>query len=97
MRLEFDIEKIRGNQITLIDGQIDLILDALSFYIYTYRYIYPGKKSLSGEENLRISLVRDTYCQISTQFSKSKAQNPINEVIIDSIDNSEKRKFKKVS
>ena len=78
MKLDFDINNIRKNQIELLDCQIDLILRSLEFYSYTYQFIYPRRhKSESKEENLRICLVRDTYEQIINQFGISKKENPI--------------------
>lgn len=78
MKLDFDINNIRKNQIELLDCQIDLILRSLEFYSYTYQFIYPRRhKSESKEENLRICLVRDTYEQILNQFGISKKENPI--------------------
>ncbi len=78
MRLDFDINAIRKNNIELLDCQIDLILRSLEFYSYTYQFIYPRSgKSKTLEENLRICLVRDTYEQISNQFGISKIENPI--------------------
>lgn len=78
MKLDFDIDSIRNNKIELLDCQIDLILKSLEFYCYTYKFIYPRtNKSKSKEENLRISLVTDTYNQILEQFKKSKVENPI--------------------
>ena len=60
--LDFDIESIEKTNIDLLNCQIDLILRSLEFYCYTYQYIYPRRgKSQTEEENLRISLVRDTY------------------------------------
>lgn len=64
MILDFDTE---------LDCQVDLILRSLAFYKYTYEFIYPRRKeNRSLEENLRISLVRDTYEQIFTQYTDSK-------------------------
>ncbi len=78
MKLDFDINNIRKNQIELLDCQIDLILRSLEFYSYTYQFIYPRRhESESKEENLRICLVRDTYEQIINQFGISKKENPI--------------------
>lgn len=78
MNLDFDINSIRNNKIELLDCQIDLILRSLEFYCYTYKFIYPRtNKSKSTEENLRISLVTDTYHQILKQFNKSKKDSPI--------------------
>ena len=78
MNLDFDIDSIRNNKIELLDCQVDLILKSLEFYCYTYEFIYPRtNKSKSTEENLRISLVTDTYHQIIDQYEKSKIENPI--------------------
>lgn len=78
VNLDFDINSIRKNNIELLDCQIDLILRSLEFYCYTYQFIYPRRgKSESKEENLRISLVRDTYEQILNEFSNSKKENPV--------------------
>lgn len=72
-RLDFDIEHIRSHDISLLDCQIDLILRSLAFYKYTYEFIYPRRKETKTlEENLRISLVKDTYEQIFTQYADSK-------------------------
>lgn len=80
MKLDFDVNNIRKNNITLLDCQVDLILRSLEFYAYTYQYIYPrSKKSESEEENLRKCLVRDTYHQILNEFNISKKQNPIDD------------------
>lgn len=92
MKLDFDIDSIRKNQIELLDCQVDLILRSLEFYDYTYTFIYPRtKESKNLESNLRICLVRDTYNQILTQFGLSKKNNPI-------INNfNEKNNFKKIA
>jgi hypothetical protein len=73
MILDFDTEHIRKHDISLLDCQVDLILRSLAFYKYTYEFIYPRRKeNKSLEENLRISLVKDTYEQIFTQYTDSK-------------------------
>lgn len=78
MKLDFDIDSVRKNKIELLDCQVDLILRSLEFYSYTYQFIYPRRgKSETLEENLRISLVNDTYHQILFQFGYSKTENPI--------------------
>lgn len=72
-KLDFDIENIEKNNIELLNCQIDLILRSLEFYAYTYQFIYPRRgKSETLEENLRISLVRDTYHQITSQLHNNK-------------------------
>lgn len=78
MDLDFDTDSIRNNKIELLDCQVDLILKSLEFYCYTYEFIYPRThKSKPTEENIRISLVTDTYEQILNQYNRSKKENPI--------------------
>ena len=73
--LDFDINSLEKSNIELLNVQIDLILRSLEFYCYTYQYIYPRRgKNESDEENLRISLVRDTYHQIANQITNSKSK-----------------------
>lgn len=75
-KLDFDIDSIEKTNIDLLNCQIDLILRSLEFYCYTYKYIYPRRgKTESAEENLRISLVRDTYHQIALQVSSQKSKD----------------------
>ena len=74
--LEFDIDSIRKNKIELLDCQVDLILKSLEMYKYMYGFMYPRKK-LSEEENLRISLIVDTYHQILSEYVDSQKINPI--------------------
>lgn len=89
-KLDFDIENINKNKIELLNCQVDLILRSLEFYAYTYQFIYPRHgKSETLEENLRISLVRDTYHQITSQLN-------LNEQIYDNYNNF-KKDFKKVA
>ncbi len=95
MKLDFDTNNIRKNSIDLLDCQVDLILRSLEFYCYTYNYIYPRtkKKFESPEAALRLSLIRETYQQILSQYRDSEAQNPVTEHTID--ENIEK--FKKIA
>ena len=73
MKLNFDINNIHKNTIELLNCQIDLILKSLEFYCYTYKFIYPRMgKNETKEENLKISLVRDTYHQILSQYKNQK-------------------------
>lgn len=76
--LEFDTNIIRKNKIELLDCQVDLILKSLEMYSYMYQFIYPrSNKCLSNEENLRISLVKDTFEQILSEYNESKSNNKI--------------------
>lgn len=78
MKLDFDTDSIRKNEISLLDCQVDLILRSLEFYLYTYKFIYPRRKeSETEEENLRKALVRDTYFQILDEYNLSHTNNPI--------------------
>ena len=73
MKLDFDINNIRKNNIELLDCQVDLILRSLELYAYNYQFIYPRKgKNDDKEENLRISLVTDTYHQILSEYNNQE-------------------------
>lgn len=89
--LDFDIDSIEKNNIELLNCQVDLILRSLEFYCYTYQYMYPRRgKSETLEENLRISLVRDTYYQIANQITSSKSKDLMNYSLIE-------KSFKKIA
>ena len=77
MKLDFNIDVIREHKITLLDCQVDLILKSLELYSYTYRYVAPQRKSEKKEDDLRISLVRDTYEQILNEYSTSKKEQEL--------------------
>lgn len=69
---DIDFNDISKHQIGLMGCQIELILKSLEFYLYTYKFIYPRRKeAFTSEEELRISLVKDTYLCISTQIQNS--------------------------
>lgn len=91
--LDFDINSTEKNKIELLNCQVDLILRSLEFYSYTYKFIYPRRgKSETLEENLRISLVRDTYHQITNQVNFANS----NEQICKN-DYEQKNKLKKIA
>ena len=90
MKLDFDINFIREHKISLLDCQVDLILKSLELYGYTFKYVCPKKKYEDREDELRISLVRDTYHQILAQYCESKKEQEIIE------DNERKVFIKKV-
>lgn len=80
--MKIEINDTRKNNIELLDCQVDLILKGLEFYAYTYQYIYPRRgKSESKEENLRVSLVRDTYHQILSQYKTYNSRNSVDEFL----------------
>lgn len=65
------------NSIDLMDCQIDLVLSTLEFYLYNYKYFYPEKESKNKNDNLKVSLIRDTYEQISNQYIDSQKEKKI--------------------
>lgn len=102
MKIDFDTENIRKHEISLMDCQIDLILRSLEFYLYTYRFIYPRRgKTETVEEDLRKSIVFDTYQQIRADYNESRAKNPIvsNLKILDELEgeNSKKKNKSKIA
>lgn len=71
--LDFNINSKKKIKIELLECQVDLLLKSLQMYCYMYQYIYPrSQKSLTKEENLRISLVTDTYEQILNQCKNAE-------------------------
>ena len=76
--------------IYLFDEQIDLILNSLEYYLYTYNYFYPRRRvSIDKEDNLKKCLIRDTYEQILTQTKQNKIAKPLETVGV-------KRSYKKI-
>lgn len=59
--------------INLMNEQVELVLNGLEYYLYTYNYFYPRRRmSITKEDNLQVSLIRDTYEQISFQYIAEK-------------------------
>ena len=96
MYLDFDTDTIRKNKIELLDCQVDLILRSLEFYSYTFQFIYPRSRYEfeTPEAALRISLVRNTYEQIASEYRLSQENNPI---IKRDIEEDKKDKIKKIA
>lgn len=89
MELDFNTDSIRKEHIWLLPAQVDLILRSLEFYLYTYNFIYPRRGvSETLEENLRKSLVRDTWYQI-----RSETNNVDKDIGNENFEN----KFKKIA
>lgn len=66
-------DTVRKNTIELLDCQCDIVLKSLEYYCYSVNFLYDRKKKYtSGEEELKISLVTDTYHQIQNQIGKTK-------------------------
>ncbi len=78
MKVEFDVNEVHKNNIELLNCQVELILKSLEFYAYTYQFIYPRSgKSQTKEENLRVSMVCDTYEQIFFCLDKPYTRNSV--------------------
>lgn len=76
MGLNFDGNCVERVRLELLDCQVELILKSLEYYAYSYKFMYPRfGGSASKEENLRISLVCDTYEQIMNEFGVSGLRN----------------------
>ena len=74
----YNIDIIRKNKIELLDCQVEIVLYSLQLYTNNLRFMYPrSNKFLNTEEELKISLVTDTFEQIQKQFNNSKNQNKI--------------------
>lgn len=94
LKLDFDTNFVRKNKIELLDCQVDLILRSLEMYGYMYQFIFPRRgKFRTKEEDLRVSLVRDTYEQIVSEFGVSKSEFPLGSKIFGDDENF----FEKVS
>ncbi len=90
--MKFDLETIRKNQIELLDCQVEIVLKCLEYYCYSANFMFDrNKKYTTKEDNIRISIITDTYHQISLQFSNSKSKNKITN------ENQNLDNFKKVS
>lgn len=76
--MKLNLDTIRKNRIELLDCQCEIVLKSLEYYCYSANFLYDrNKKYTSREDELKISLVTDTYHQILNQFSKSKSVNKI--------------------
>jgi hypothetical protein len=70
------METIQYHQIKLLDCQVEIILKCLEYYCYSANFMFDrNKKYTTKEDNIRISIITDTYEQISLQFANSKSNN----------------------
>lgn len=71
--MNFDIDTIRKNKIELLDCQVEIVLKSLQYYCYSANFMFDRhRKYTTKDDELKISLITDTYHQISIQFAKSK-------------------------
>ena len=86
--MKLDIDTIRKNKIELLDCQCEIVLKCLEYYCYSANFLFDRHRGYTlKEDELKISLITDTYHQIQNQFAESKSEN-----IITNLEN-----FKKVS
>lgn len=78
--MNYESEKLKKCTIELLDCQCEIVLKSLEYYCYSVNFLYDRRKKNTSKENeLRISLVTDTYHQIQNQLGKTKK----NSLIID--------------
>ena len=76
--MKFDIDTIRKNKIELLDCQCEIVLKCLEYYCYSANFLFDRRRGYtSKEDELKISIITDTYNQIQNQFAKSKSENKI--------------------
>ena len=75
------LDSVKKNKIELLDCQCELVLKCLEYYCYSANFLYDrNRKYTSREDELKISLITDTYHQISSQIANSKANNKITDL-----------------
>lgn len=64
---------VKKNRLELLDCQIEIILDSLEVYRHTMKFVFPkSNKNLTKEEELKMSLIADTYEQVLSQLNSGK-------------------------
>lgn len=78
--------KIKTIQLNLLEDQTDIILKSLSIYTLIANYLLERNGKYTSKENeMQISLITDTYEQISSQIYKNEKTEGV------------KQNFKKIS
>lgn len=67
----FNIDAINYIEFKLLEGQVDLILDALELYAFNLHKVWPVDKD-SNLEDLRNCLLYHTYETILSKYSRNK-------------------------
>lgn len=75
---DFDTDTIRENQLTALDGEYDLLLQALEYYIETHKRVYSNIDSYNPlGKKLRLDLLQNLYNKILRQYNESVKRNPV--------------------
>lgn len=64
-------ENINYIELNLLEGQVDLILDALQLYAFNFHRVWPVDYD-SAKEDLRNALLFHTYEQIQCKYNSSR-------------------------
>ncbi len=65
--------KIKNNKIELLDCQVEIVLKCLQYYCYSANFMFDRHRKYTTKDNeFQISLITDTYHQISKQFADCK-------------------------
>ena len=90
--MNFDIDTIRNVRIELLDCQVEIVLKSLEYYCYSANFLYERHgKFTKKDDELKISLITDTYHQIMHQLANSKVNDKTTNNLVNS------KKIKKVS
>lgn len=77
-------DELKKYTIELLDCQCELVLKCMEYYCYSANYLFQrNRKYTLKDDELKISLITDTYQQISKQYeeAKSKSKNKLFEKI----------------
>lgn len=71
--------KIDSTRLELLDCQVEIVLKSMEYYCYSANFLFERNgKYTSKNDELKISLVTDTYNQIMFQLAKSRKLNKFN-------------------
>lgn len=75
---DFDTDTIRGSKLTILDGEYDLLLNALNYYIETHKRVYSNINSYDPlEKKLRLNLLQNLYNKLLRNYNESVKRNPV--------------------
>lgn len=75
---DFDTDTIRENQLILLDGEYDLLLIALEYYIETHKRVYSNIDSYDPlGKKARLDLLQNLYDKLLKNYNESVKKNPI--------------------
>ena len=79
--MKYNFDDTHNNKIELLDCQIEIVLKCLEYYCYSANFLYNRhKKYTTKDDEFKISLITDTYHQISNQFANSRINNNITNI-----------------